>query len=93
MSLTGGGMVLMSALASAYVGGGELLMLALLSVVIGNEQELWGFCERRHRQLVLNSGGERHDRDDEGVMNPHLLMRWRWNIFWNYFFISYNTSE
>ena len=33
-------MVLMSALASAYVGGGELLMLALLSVVIGNEQEL-----------------------------------------------------
>ena len=86
-------MVLMSGLASAEVGGRELLMLAVLSVVIGNEQELWGICERRHLQLVLNICGERHDRNDEGVMNPHLLMRWRWNIFWNYFFIGYNTSE
>ena len=62
---------------TAGVGGWDVLMLEVLSVVIGNEQELWECCERRHRQLVLNIGGERHDRDDEGVMNPHVLMRWR----------------
>jgi len=61
----------MSALASAEVGGRELLMLAVLCVVISNEQDLWGYCERLHRQVVLNIGGERHERDDEGVMNPH----------------------
>ena len=69
-------MVLMSASASAEVGGRELLMLEVPNVVIDNEQEFLGFCEHLHRQVVLNIGGERHDRDDEGVMNPHLL-RWK----------------
>ena len=70
----------MSSLSRAEVEGLELLILAVLSVVIVNEQKLSGFCERRHRQLVLNRGAERHDRDDEGVMNLHVLMMWRLRI-------------